>query len=374
MTRKLAVIGASELQEPLIEKAHELGLVTHVFAWEAGDIGERTADVFHPISIVEKDAIAAECARVGVDGVATIASDLANITVASVADELGLTANSLGCVARSTNKHLMRETFEAAGCPSPRSRLVRKGEIPDLSDMCCPLIVKPTDRSGSRAITKVDGPMGTSAFEASLASALEAAWDQSFEGAALVEEWLEGQEYSVEFCSWQGHHTFLALTQKQTTGAPHFIETGHLEPAPVDAETLERVRSVVGHALDALGVTCGASHSEIKIAPDGSIGIVEIGSRMGGDCIGSDLVHLSTGVDFVRAVVQVALGEEPDLTPTGPTGPAEVRYILGQADLDEMHHLQVTDPGRIVRMSEIRPLDHEVTDSGSRFGFYIVRG
>ena len=77
------------------------------------------------------------------------------------------------------------------------------------------------------------------------------------------------------------------MTLKHTTGAPHFIETGHLEPAPVDEETRERVKKVVSHALDTLEIRNGASHAEIKIDADGVIKIIEIGARMGGDCIGS---------------------------------------------------------------------------------------
>jgi biotin carboxylase len=287
--------------------------------------------------------------------------------VAYVAHELGLTANSVECVERSTNKHLMRQVFESAGCPSPKSRLVRQGAVPDISDMTFPLIVKPTDRSGSRGITRLDGPDG-------LADALDVAYEQSFEKAALVEEFVEGQEYSVEYCSWEGRHTFLALTQKRTTGSPHFIETGHSEPADVSREVLSHVQDVVSHALDALGVTCGASHSEVKIDAAGHVGIIEIGSRMGGDCIGSDLVRLSTGIDFVRAVVQVALGERPDLTPSAPGCHAAVHYILGPADLEELERVRRDEPDSLVFVSELRPFDHAVTDSSSRYGFYITRG
>ena len=63
--KKLAIIGASYLQLPLIEKAKALGYETHVFAWEAHDVGEEAADVFHPISIVEQDAILDVCREIG---------------------------------------------------------------------------------------------------------------------------------------------------------------------------------------------------------------------------------------------------------------------------------------------------------------------
>ena len=110
--KKLAIIGASYLQNPLIEKAKSMGVETHVFAWECGDIGEKTADYFYPISIVEKEQILEKCKQIGIDGICTIASDLATIAVNYVANAMGLIGNSLECVELSTNKHMMRMAFE----------------------------------------------------------------------------------------------------------------------------------------------------------------------------------------------------------------------------------------------------------------------
>ena len=141
-----------------------------------------------------------------------------------------------------------------------------------------------------------------------LKSAIARATEQSFEKKAIIEEYIEGAEYSVETISYQGTHTLLAITKKYTTGNPHYIEVGHLEPAPLSPETEEKVKETVFAALSALGVENGAGHSELRIDRSGNVRIIEIGSRMGGDCIGSDLVPLSTGQDFVGMVIDVAAG------------------------------------------------------------------
>ena len=117
--KKIVIIGANSFQNPLILKAKEMGYETHVFAWEDGSIGERTADYFYPISIVEKDEILKRCREIGIDGICTIASDLAVITVNYVANNMGLTANSIACTEKSTNKHLMRAAFEKNGVKDP---------------------------------------------------------------------------------------------------------------------------------------------------------------------------------------------------------------------------------------------------------------
>lgn len=377
---KLAIIGASDFQNPLIMAAQKRGIETHVFAWEAGDIGERTADFFYPISITEVDEIARECCRIGVNGVACIGSDLGNITVSAVAEQLGLTANSMDCVHRSTNKQLMRRTFEACGDPTPRSIAVTADT--DLAALAVeyPVIVKPADRSGSRGITKVQS-------YTELGKAVARALDESFAKQALIEEFAEGNEYSVEYMSWRGHHYFLAVTEKFTTGAPWFIEKGHLEPARITPEQQQALCAVVEHALNSLGVEYGASHSELKIAPDGSIKIIEIGSRMGGDCIGSHLVKLSCGYDYVNAVIDIALGHEPQGVPGQNASAASthveahaaaraaaVRFVFGPEDRAVLETLQTQAPECLEFVSEMHAADHDIVDSGSRYGFFIFSG
>lgn len=365
--KNLAIIGASYLQLPLINKAKEMGYTTHVFAWEAHDVGESAADYFYPISIVEKEAILKKCREIGICGICSISSDLAVITVNYVADALHLPGNSLESTLISTNKHAMRKAFAEHGDPSVSSFLVQSVSDAEKISIAYPVIVKPTDRSGSRGITKVYD-------ENDLSAAIQLALDQSFERKALVEEYAEGQEYSVEHISYHGKHHFLALTLKYTTGEPHFIETGHMEPAPIEPEKLEEIKRVVEHALDTLMIENGASHSELKIDDKGKIRIIEIGARMGGDCIGSDLVRYSTGVDFVRAVIQTAIGESPDLTPVCMPQSVAVKFIMSEEDIAIFEEMKQTQPERILQIVDYHPenIGH-TTDSSNRGGCYIYK-
>lgn len=362
--KKIAIIGASYLQEPLIRKAQSMGYETHVFAWECGDIGEKTADFFYPISIVEKEDILIKCREIGIDGICTIASDLAVITVNYVAVHMGLIGNSMECTMQSTNKFLMRACFKKYGDPSPRS--IKVTDVSDLDgiELHYPIIIKPTDRSGSRGITKLDNRNGVE-------EAIAVAMEQGFEKAALVEEFVTGQEYSVEYISWKGEHHFLALTHKYTSGAPHFVESGHMEPAPVTEVTMHRIQSVVSHALDSIGIQYGASHSELKVAKDGTICIIEIGGRMGGDFIGSNLVQLSTGVDYMKAVLDVAMGIEPQVEQTCHRV-AGVRFVFNEDDIKVYKRLQREHPEYIILQDVKTITNREVLDSGSRFGYYLL--
>lgn len=100
--KKIVIIGANDFQNQLILKAKEMGFETHVFAWKDGSPGEQTADYFYPISIVETEQILETCREIRPDAVASIASDLANITVSKVAAGLGLPGNSPECIRLST--------------------------------------------------------------------------------------------------------------------------------------------------------------------------------------------------------------------------------------------------------------------------------
>ena len=364
--KKLAILGASYLQEPLIEKAKNMGIETHVFAWAANDIGEKTADYFYPISIIEKEAILRKCQDIGIDGICSISSDLAVIAQNYVAENMGLTGNSIESAAISTNKYLMRQAFQRNGDPSPRYMSIDSDkDVPEIF-MSYPLIVKPVDRSGSRGVTKLEEKN-----TADLKQAVKNAADVSFGKKVIIEEFAVGTEYSVECLSWKGEHHFLAMTLKYTTGAPHFIETGHLEPAPVDEETIKKVKRVVFHALDSLKIEFGASHSELKISESGEIKIIEIGARMGGDNIGSSLVKLSTGIDFLNAVIDVALGIEPDLHQYGRCRAAAIRFILSSGDIDAFNRLRIEHPEYIEEESVNAISDQAVTDSSTRFGYFI---
>ncbi len=309
MKKKLAIIGASYLQLPLVEKAKEMGVESICFAWEEGAVCKDTCDQFYPVSIVDKEAILKICREIGIDGITTIASDVAVLTVNYVAEKLGLVGNPDEFSETVTNKYLMRQCFMDNNVPSPMFCLT-EGTIPEaVKAFRYPVIVKPTDRSGSRGVKKVD-------TDNELQTAIERACKESFQKKAVIEEFVGGREISVESISYKGKHHVLQITDKVTTGSPFFVELEHHQPASLPDDVKERIKDIVLNALTALHIQCGASHAELKITMDGDIRVIEIGARMGGDFIGSHLVQLSTGYDFLKGVIEIALGNylEPQIT------------------------------------------------------------
>ena len=349
-----------------MKKAKKMGLRTICFAWAEGAVCRDLVDVFYPISIVEKEQILAICQQERIDGICTIASDVAAPTVAYVAEQMGLVGNSYEASLRANNKWLMRQAFTKANVPCPQHMCVTNMDIDTIqTQMTLPLIVKPSDRSGSLAVNKITD-------WAQLPAALQEAQTASFKGEAMVEEFIDGREISVEFISYHGKHYPLQITDKVTTGAPHFVELEHHQPSTLSTETYATIYTITEHALDSLGITNGASHAEYKITDDGRIYVMEIGARMGGDFIGSDLVQLSTGYDFVKGVIDVALGnfEEPKLTANANAGV----YFLSAASPQVADYIQHAQRYHAVVKAEQTDTElHDITCSAERSGYFIYK-
>lgn len=360
---KIAIIGANEFQNKLIIKAKEMGIETHVFAWEEGAVGKENSDFFYPISIIEKEKILEICKEIKIDGVCSIASDLAMHTVNFIANKLNLKGNSLECTELTTNKYKMRERLSKFNLPCPKYILVNNIEKVNLEDLSFPLIVKPTDRSGSRGIYKVNN-------ESELEPAIKSALEESFSKEILIEEYILGDEYSVESISEKGIHKVLQITKKYTTGAPNFIERGHIEPVEIDDKLYKKIEQVILKSLDILEVSNGASHSEIKILGS-NIKIVEIGARMGGDFIGSDLVKISTGIDYLELVINIALNRENVITNIAKKNTnkiAVVKFIFNVNDKDTVNRV---DSKNIIELY-VKEEFEKVKDSSTRNGYCLM--
>lgn len=369
MRQTLAVIGASYLQLPLVLKAKEMGLRVVCFAWEEGAVCKEVADVFYPISIVDKVAILEVCRSEKVDGVISIASDVAMPTVAYVASKMGLSGNSIATVEKSTNKYLMRLAFRDANVSCPKFVVIEDAFKIDevVKDLDFPLVVKPVDRSGSMGVVRVED-------KESLKVAVTQAIDVSFCKKAIVEECIQNmREVSVEGISWKGNYHLLQVTDKVTTGAPRYVELAHHQPAILSEKMRLKIAHLASMGVAALGIEHGATHTEIMIDEEDNLYVTEIGSRMGGDFIGSDLVFLSTGYDFIKGVIETALGQftPPVLDKKGCSGvwfyslhtPKALDYICGK------------ESSSLVVRSELQSQNlTALSRSADRSGYFIYKG
>ena len=336
------VLGAGILQVPVIKKAREMG----VFVIAADDDPEAVGLKYADKCIVGKhlfnlEAMLALARSEKIDGVIHPCSEVAMNTMGYINEKMGLPGIDLQTALRATNKEKMRRAFERGGAPSPKSFGVVSFESAVLAarQIDGAIIVKPSRSSGSRGITK----LSTGYSESEFSVAVDRAISESRDRSAMIEQFVDGPEFSVEIIVWNKEVHVLQVTDKKTTGAPYFVELGHSQPSMFPKETVEAVKRAAVLGVKALNVNNCACHAEVKVQ-EGQAYIMEIGARLGGDFISTELTHLSTGIDMVAAAIKVALGEKPNLEPIAKPQGAAIRYFTPK-------------PGKLLSFTDFAPFN-----------------
>lgn len=375
MSKKLMILGASILQLPAIEKAKEMGLDVVVVDMNPNAIGFDIPGIEKEIiSTIDIPAIVEAAKRHRIDGVMTLATDMPMRSVAAVVKEMNLIGIDEDTALRATNKVEMRVALQTAGVPIPKFFKVSNEDeyLKTVKQFSAPFIVKPADSSGSRGIFEV--------FDLTDQELIVEAYNYcrpfSTVGDVVVEEYMNGPEVSVETLAVDGECHVIQITDKLTTGAPHYVEMGHSQPTRHSKELAEKISEVAKAANKAIGITNGPSHTEIIVTSDGPK-IVEIGARLGGDNITTHLVPLSTGINMVESCIKIALGEHPDIKPKWEKG-AAIRYFKQNAGIvkgiDGIEEAkQIHGVRQISFVHGIGEEVTEVTSSGARIGFVITQ-
>lgn len=375
MNKKLMILGASILQLPAIEKARKLGLDTIVVDMNPNAIGFDVPGVQKEvISTIDIPAILEAAKRHQIDGIMTLATDMPMRAVAAVATEMNLVGIDADTALKATNKAEMRKALQAGGVPIPKFfKVENKDEyLEAVKQFSVPFIVKPADSSGSRGIFEVIDITDEKLID----EAYEYCHPYSKVGDVVVEEYMSGPEVSVETLSVDGVCHVIQITDKLTTGAPHYVEMGHSQPTRHSKEIAERIAEVAKVANKAIGIKNGPSHTEIIVTSEGPK-IVELGARLGGDNITTHLIPLSTGVNMVECCIKIALGEKPDIEAKWNKGSA-IRYFKQHAGVvKSIEGIEKAEKIKgIQQISIVHGVGETITDvidSGARMGFVIAQ-
>lgn len=370
--KKLLIIGASILQLPAIIKAKEMGLYVAVLDFNPNAIGIPYADEYFNASTMDENAVLEVAKEFKPDGIMTLATDMPMRGVAKVSDTLGLHSISYETAVKATDKYDMIKAFEEHNVPAPWFYLVKSfDELVSLKGkITYPCIMKPTDNAGSHGVVKIHS------YE-ELLDKYEYSHGCSRRGNVIVEEYLDGDEVSVEVMVVDGKVNVLQITDKLTTGAPYFVEMGHSQPSRMDVGIQNKIKDVAEKACKAIGINTGPAHVEMKVTSQGEPKMIELGARMGGDNITTHLVPLSTGVDMVESTIKIALGEEVDVTPTLNCG-SSIRYF--EAPLGKIKSIEGVEEALkidgVKQISFTKNVGDESTPihcSNDRIGFVIAQ-
>lgn len=377
--KRLMILGAGELQLPAIVQAKQLGFETVVADQNPDAPGMRAADFAVQVSTIDEKGVLKCAQEYHVDGIMTLATDFPIRTVAKVAERLGLEAISSETAHNATDKYKMRECLRRASIPCPDYyRITSRHELEKLvADGCVDreqaYILKPTDNAGSRGVIMIPAGARDHFYEEAYRYSIAC----SRCGELILESFLDGKEISVETFSVDGACHIVQITDKTTTEAPHFVEYRHVQPAALSDGEIGQIEDMVSRAVRAIGIFNGPSHTEVRLTKDGPR-IVEIGARLAGDHISTDLVKLSTGIDLVECCIRQAMRMDVNLKRECERGaairyfrekPGIIRSIQGIEDAKRQ-------PGIFAIHLERKPGERiqEVHSSLDRIGYVIASG
>ncbi|MEV7544513.1 ATP-grasp domain-containing protein [Streptomyces sp. NPDC089915] len=298
--------------------------------------------------------------------------------VARLSADLGLPGNdpsrALGC----RNKRIMARAFAEQGVPAPRTVAARTLEeayaLVEKAGLGYPLVVKPAEQSGSWGVSVVrDDEELEAAFAVVRSHLFQMPHGIPLDAHVVIQEYVGGVEYSIETVAAAGRLTPLFPYDKFTTDGAKRAEFGHTVPAELDEASVRVLQEAAVEAARALGVRNGVAHTELKLLPDGTTRVIELGARLPGDHVVA-LMRRAKGIDEARIYVQVALGLAPDLTPTADRA-AGIRFLVPPRGGVLRSVSGIGDSAAVARSSITVPPGGRVRapgDNDARVGYVIL--
>lgn len=368
--KSVLIFGVGPLQLSIIERAKRMGLYTVGIDPMADATCRDDVDAFEVVGGQDFEGTCAVVEKHGIKAIVTAATDKPLVMMARIAEKYGFPFYSVETAKWSTDKYQMKYRFELGDVPHAQGRLISKVE--EAEGLVFPVIVKPRDNSGSRGVK-----LCRNAEE--LKVSIEEALENSKLDTVLVEEFIEGPEYSIEGLHHDGKNEVIQFTEKKTTEFPYNVELGHKQPANISEDNQQKIREIVSKIGKALNFVNCPSHTELKINKRG-IFVIETSPRLGGDYITSTLVPLSTGINMEDQLLHIALGETVD-TKSGRVEKASgVCFFCLPEGVVKSIDPQINDvaswPGVYSFELKLKEGDeiHQITSSLNRYGEMIVSG
>lgn len=368
--RAILVFGVGELQRSIIERAKKMELFVVGIDPCANAVCKDACDAFEVVDGLDYAGTIAVCNKYDIKAIVTAATDKPLVMMARVAEKYGFPFFSVDTAVWSTDKFQMKQRFQEYSVPCAKGRLISSAD--KVGDMEYPLIVKPRDNSGSRGVKLCRDKQE---LESSISEALNA----SRLDTVLVEEFIEGREFSIESLHYEGKNEIIQFTEKKTTDFPYNVELGHKQPANLSNCEREQIRSIISQVATCMHFKNCPSHTELKINNKG-IFVIETSPRLGGDFITSILTPLSTGINLEDQLLHIATGKPVDIK-TGRVKKASAVCFFSLPEgnvvaIDERINEVLTWPNVCAFKFNLRKGDEvsKITSSINRYGYFVISG
>lgn len=368
--RSILVFGVGELQLSIIRRANAMGLFTVGIDPCEDAYSREECSAFEVVGGQDYEGTLSVAKKYNVSAIITAATDKPLVMMARIAKELNLPFYSVETAEWSTDKFQMKQRFIEGGVPCAQGLLIHSAE--EAKGLYFPVICKPRDNSGSRGV-KLCGDLQE------LQECIDEALQYSKLETVLVEEFIEGREFSIESLHYDGKTEVIQFTEKKTTEFPYNVELGHKQPANLTEEQKNSIREIIAKIGAALKFENCPSHTELKVNERG-IYVIETSPRLGGDFITSTLTPLSTGINLEDQLLHIALGEKVD-TITGrvekASGVCFFSYPEGEVISISDKIAEVSSWPMISNFElklKVGDYVNPITSSLNRYGQFIVSG
>lgn len=306
--KKILIIGAGFLQNFVIQEAKRLGYYVIAVDGNKNAVGFKSADKFATIDIIDEQKCLEFAKDEKINGVVTAATDYGVLTSAYIAEKMNLPGLNYKAAKLIKNKYLVRKKLYENNVDDTDQfyEINKNTNLIDLSKkISFPVIVKPSDGSGSRGISRIDS---TKTLEQSCVNAME----YSINGTAEMESFIEGKEYGVESFVYNNEIRVLGIMKKWMTEPPYYAELGHAIPSGLPEYIENKIVNYVKKAIQTLGINFGSVNMDILVTDAGKIHIIDVGARMGGNMIGPCLIPYGTGINYISNLIKSAVGDPID--------------------------------------------------------------
>lgn len=304
----IMILGAGVMQLPAYNAAKKNNWISIAADGNPDAPCKHLADYFIPVDLKDRVQLTEKAAefkeKIGLDGVFTCGTDFST-SVAWIASELDLPGIPYQSALNCTDKIRMRSVFTENSVPSPA--FVEVSEDMDISRITkklhYPLVVKPVDNMGGRGVIKV---LSADFIEEAVKDAIHF----SRTDRAIIEEFMEGPEFSVDGLVKDSELHITGFADRHIFFPPCFIEMGHTLPTSLPEKDKKEIIRVFGLAVKALGITNGAAKGDIKLSPEGVM-IGEIAARLSGGYMSGWTYPYASGVPLVEMGMKIAMGMDP---------------------------------------------------------------
>ena len=302
------LLGGIRYLLPVIKAAHEQGYYVLTVDFLPDNIAHKYSDEFVNVNIIDKEAVLKAAQEKQIDGIMSFGVDPGVISAAYVQEQMGLPSfGPYKSVCILQNKDLFRAFLTEHGFNVPKAKGYSTIEeaLADQEKFDYPVIVKPTDSAGSKGVTKVSD-------QSQLRESLEHAFNKSFSGHVIVEDFIEKQGCSsdTDCFSENGELKFVSFNAQRfdINASNPYTPAAYSWPSTFTKEQENYLTSEIQRIINLLGMKTNIYNIETRIGTNGKPYIMELTPRGGGNRL-CEMLYYATGVDMITAMTRYIVGD-----------------------------------------------------------------